>query len=159
MRLNLHESNPDVNGPRHHVQSTVYPHGFAIISALSDPCRPVSYLPRIVSFLRVVLISDFSVGTTLCFPSKSLAKMSSFFAWLEMISFVVILIAMPIRTPYHNTAHQIFFETHNRTQWSNQGLVFLLTLLTPCWCVAGYESTSQYHFLTSFEGMSLNFPR
>jgi hypothetical protein len=159
MRLNLHESNPDVNGPRHHVQSTVYPDGVANLSVLSDPCRSVSYLPRIVSPLRVVLILDFSVGITLCFSSKSLARTSPLFARLGMISFVVILVAMPVKTPHHNTAHQIFFETHNRTQWSNQGLVFLLTLLTPCWCIAGYESTSQYHFLSSFEGMSLKFPR
>jgi hypothetical protein len=64
MRLNLHESNPDVNGPRHHVQSTVYSDGLANLSALSDHCRSVSYLPEIVSPLRVVLILDFSVGQT-----------------------------------------------------------------------------------------------
>jgi hypothetical protein len=69
----------------------------------------------------------------LCFPSKSLAGMSSFFAWLGMISFVVILVAMPIRTPQHSTTHQIFFETHNRTQWSNQGLVFCWH----CWPLTG----------------------
>jgi hypothetical protein len=39
---------------------------------------PLVTCPELFSPLRVVLIPDFSVGMALCFPSKSLPRMSSF---------------------------------------------------------------------------------
>src|ERR1039457_2965430 len=77
----------------------------------------------------------------MCFPSKALARMSNVFLWLGTAAFFAILIAMPIKTPQHTTAKQIFFDSYNQTKWSNKGLVFLLTFLAPSWVVSGYDST------------------
>ncbi|KUJ17104.1 amino acid permease [Mollisia scopiformis] len=80
-------------------------------------------------------------GLVMCAPSKTLGQISTVFAWVGTIAFFIILIVLPIKTPQHTTAKQIFTEAYNQTGWSNKGLVFLFTFLTPSWCISGYDST------------------
>jgi hypothetical protein len=75
------------------------------------------------------------------FPSRILGQLSNVFAWLGTMAFLVMLIAIPIGAgDRHNTVKQIT-ESYNQTLWSNGGLVFLLTFLTPSWVISGYDST------------------
>lgn len=77
-------------------------------------------------------------------PSRVLGQISNVFIWLGTITFFVMLIALPVyagRSGNHNTAKDMFTSSYNQTSWSNQGLVFLLTFLVPCWCISGYDST------------------
>lgn len=80
-------------------------------------------------------------------PSRILGQISTVFAWMSTITFFIILIALPIYAHNHgttNTTHDMFFSSYNQTSWSNDGLVFLLTFLVPCWCISGYDSTGKH---------------
>lgn len=77
-------------------------------------------------------------------PSKILGRISTVFAWLSTAVFFVMIIALPIfakSSGNYNSAKDMFTSKINQTGWSNVGLVFLLTFLTPCWCISGYDST------------------
>ncbi|KAI1772020.1 amino acid permease [Hypoxylon cercidicola] len=78
-------------------------------------------------------------------PSKILGKISNVFVWLGTIVFFILLIALPIyskKSGNYNSAKDMFTARYNQTNWSDQGLVFLLTFLVPCWCISGYDSTA-----------------
>jgi uncharacterized membrane protein len=75
-----------------------------------------------------------------------LGRISTVFAWLSTLTFFVILIALPVyaaKDGQVNTGKKMFTSTYNQTGWSNQGLVFLLSFLVPCWCISGYDSTGK----------------
>lgn len=81
-------------------------------------------------------------------PSKILGYISNVFVWLGTITLGILLIALPIysrRSGRYNSAKDIFTSSYNQTEWSNMGLVFLLTFLTPCWCISGYDSTGEFN--------------
>ena len=83
-------------------------------------------------------------------PSKILGHISNVFVWLGTLTFFILLIALPIyskRSGNYNSAKDMFTSSYNQTEWSNKGLVFLLTFLTPCWCISGYDSTGGYRHL------------
>jgi len=78
-------------------------------------------------------------------PSRVLGWISNAFVWISTIAFFIILIALPIyanKSGNHNSAEVLFTGILNQTSWESTGLVFLLTLLTPCWCISGYDSTA-----------------
>lgn len=93
-------------------------------------------------------------------PSKILGKISTVFAWLGTITFFVILVALPIyahKNGVYNSVHDMFFARYNQTTFGNEGLVFLLTFLVPCWCISGYDSTA--HLAEETENASVVVPR
>lgn len=81
-------------------------------------------------------------------PSKILGRISTVFAWLSTTIFFIMIIALPIfakTSGNYNSAKDMFTSKINQTGWSNTGLVFLLTFLTPCWCISGYDSTGMIY--------------
>ncbi|EFX04896.1 amino acid permease [Grosmannia clavigera kw1407] len=99
-------------------------------------------------------------GMVMVLPSNILGKISNVFAWLGTVTFFVLLIALPIyahKNRSYNTAHDMFFSRVNQTGFKNEGLVFLLTFLAPCWCISGYDSTA--HLSEETENASVVVPR
>lgn len=102
----------------------------------------------------MALCLPFVHGLTFCscafimvLPSKILGQISNVFIWLSTIIFFIILVALPIygkKSGNYNSAKDMFTSSYNQTAWSNSGWVFLMTFLTPCWCISGYDSTGAF---------------
>ncbi|XXH05286.1 hypothetical protein Hte_011711 [Hypoxylon texense] len=89
-----------------------------------------------------------------------LGHISNVFVWLGTVTFFVLLIALPIyskQSGNYNSAKDMFTSSYNQTSWSNSGLVFLLTFLTPCWCISGYDSAA--HLSEETDNASSVVPR
>lgn len=113
-----------------------------------------------LSFLWLPPINTPRCGLVMVLPSNILGKISTVFAWLGTLTFFVILIALPIyakKNRVYNTTHDMFFLRENQTGFKNEGLVFLLTFLAPCWCISGYDSTA--HLSEETENAAVVVPR
>lgn len=53
--------------------------------------------------------------------------------YVSLISFFVILVAVPAKAPTHNDAKFIFATFINNTGWSQSGIAFIVGLISPNW--------------------------
>lgn len=103
------------------------------------------------------LTSRVSCAFVMIFPSRILGMISNVFVWLGTITFFVLLFALPIYASKNGTANSakdMFTSTYNQTGWSDQGFVFLLTFLVPCWCISGYDSAGKSYRLISIHSQA-----
>ncbi|KAJ9154758.1 Amino acid permease [Pleurostoma richardsiae] len=130
-----------------------------MIGALAVMFHP-DYAPTVWQTYLIYLGCVVLGCITMALPSRILGKISNVFVWLGTITFFVILIALPIysrKNGTYNSAKELFTSQYNQTTWSNAGLVFLLTFLTPAWCISGYDSTA--HLAEEAENASVVVPR
>lgn len=60
---------------------------------------------------------------------------------LHILGFVVLLIVLCVLAPKH-TAHFVFLETTNLTGWSNNGVAWLIGLLSSTYSMLGYDAAT-----------------
>ncbi|GJE87259.1 APC amino acid permease [Phanerochaete sordida] len=72
--------------------------------------------------------------------TRVLARLQGFYAILNLLLCLVIIIAVPSATPneFHNTASYALGEFANLTSWPN-GFAFILGFLTPLWTIGGFD--------------------
>ncbi|KAI8975564.1 amino acid/polyamine transporter I [Mycotypha africana] len=71
------------------------------------------------------------------------AYLNMFMVVWVFIGTLVIIIAVPIMAPTHNSAKWVFTEFMNTTGYENNGMVFLIGLLSAGWALIGYETGAQ----------------
>lgn len=79
-----------------------------------------------------------------CVSSKLLAKLNTFYIFLQLTMVLVVIIALAAGTPseYKNSASFVFTDFMNTGFWPENGWAFMLSLLTPVWVVSGFESSA-----------------
>lgn len=60
--------------------------------------------------------------------------------WTSIISFLVIIIAVPAKAPTHQPAEFVFTKFINLTGWKNDGIAFIVGLITPNWAYNGLDA-------------------
>lgn len=71
--------------------------------------------------------------------SKILPALTLITLWISIISFLVIIIAVPSKAPTHETAAWVFTTFVNRTGWKSNGIAFIVGLINPNWAFNGLD--------------------
>jgi hypothetical protein len=145
--FHVHDTSSNARFFRHNVRSRLVPNCMADISHL--PCTRY-HVSQLSSWHLFSQQTHSRCGFVMIVPSHAWGQISNVFAWLGTLTFFVILISLPIKTPEHSTARQIFTKVYNQTAWSSKGLVFPMTFLTPSWCISGYDSTGMSATLKTY---------
>ncbi|CAA7270612.1 unnamed protein product [Cyclocybe aegerita] len=90
--------------------------------------------------------------------TKFVARIQWFYLTLNILVFLVLLIAMPIVTPpeFKNSAAYVFGNFENLMHWPS-GFAFLLSFLAPAWTVGGLDSS--VHISEEARNASVAVPR
>ncbi|KAL8815181.1 MAG: hypothetical protein Q9223_005662 [Gallowayella weberi] len=67
---------------------------------------------------------------------RILPAMGQLAFWTSLVSFVVILIAVPAKAPTHQNAKFVFANFVNNTGWSQNGIAFIVGLINTNWAFA-----------------------
>mgnify|MGYP000482615907 CR=1 FL=1 len=68
---------------------------------------------------------------------------NNFSAIYQLITLVLIIVAILAAAPVHSSSEFVWFSFHNSTNMPNVGYVSLLGMLTCLYGLSGYESSSQ----------------
>ncbi|KAJ3511155.1 hypothetical protein NLJ89_g4262 [Agrocybe chaxingu] len=106
--------------------------------------------------LFVALIAFHALLSSLA--TKFVARIQWLYLTLNILVFLVLLIAMPIVTPpeFQNSAVYVFGNFENLTFWPS-GFAFLLSFLAPAWTVGGLDSS--VHISEEARNASVAVPR
>ncbi|KDR76934.1 hypothetical protein GALMADRAFT_155638 [Galerina marginata CBS 339.88] len=74
--------------------------------------------------------------------TKFLARIQLFYMGLNILIFLILVVALPVATPsqFKNSAKFVFGNFENLTLWPN-GFAFLLSFLAPAWTIGGIDSS------------------
>ncbi|KAJ2927639.1 hypothetical protein H1R20_g9449, partial [Candolleomyces eurysporus] len=77
-----------------------------------------------------------------CLGTAVLARLQSFYIFLNILLCIAIIIALPIATPseYRNTAKFALGEFNNFSGWPN-GFAFIYSFLAPLWTICSFDSS------------------
>ncbi|KAF2499523.1 amino acid transporter [Lophium mytilinum] len=67
---------------------------------------------------------------------KTLPKVATFTLWTSLVSFFVLLVAVPASAPTHQHAKFVFATFINNTGWSQNGIAFIVGLVNTNWAFA-----------------------
>ncbi|KAI9798522.1 MAG: hypothetical protein M1825_005327 [Sarcosagium campestre] len=67
---------------------------------------------------------------------KTLPGIATFTLWTSLVSFFVILVAVPASAPQHQSADFVFATFFNNTGWTNNGIAFIVGLVNTNWAFA-----------------------
>ncbi|KAL8754704.1 MAG: hypothetical protein Q9199_004152 [Rusavskia elegans] len=59
--------------------------------------------------------------------------------WTSLLSFFIILVAVPSKAPTHQEAKFVFANFVNNTGWKQSGIAFLVGLINVNWCFVGLD--------------------
>ncbi|CAM0142046.1 unnamed protein product [Umbelopsis sp. WA50703] len=82
-------------------------------------------------------------GVVNLFGTKVTGIINKFIVLWALIGTAIIVIAMPVMAPTHQSAKWVFTEFINNTGYENVGNVFLLGMLQAGWTLIGYETSAQ----------------
>ncbi|KAF5003448.1 hypothetical protein FDECE_9998 [Fusarium decemcellulare] len=71
--------------------------------------------------------------------SHALPKVTFITLWTSIISFLVIILVVPIKSPTHQSTRFVFAEFINRTGWSSDGIAYIVGLINPNWAFNGLD--------------------
>ncbi|KAH7137483.1 amino acid/polyamine transporter I [Dactylonectria estremocensis] len=71
--------------------------------------------------------------------SHALPKITFVTLWTSIISFLVIILVVPIKAPSHQPTRWVFTDFVNRTGWSNDGIAYIVGLINPNWAFNGLD--------------------
>ena len=73
------------------------------------------------------------------FHSKTLPALTLFTLWTSIISFLVIIVAVPSKAPSQESAGFVFTTFVNNTGWKSNGMAFIVGLINPNWAFNGLD--------------------
>ncbi|KAF8874578.1 amino acid/polyamine transporter I [Gymnopilus junonius] len=90
--------------------------------------------------------------------TKLVARVQVFYLSLNILVFLVLVIALPVATPaeFKNSASYVFGNFENLTLWPN-GFAFLLSFLAPTWTMGGIDAP--VHISEEARNASVAVPR
>ncbi|GAA5813670.1 hypothetical protein MFLAVUS_007156 [Mucor flavus] len=71
------------------------------------------------------------------------AYLNKFMVGWVLVGTLIIIIAVPVMAPTHQTAEWVFTEFTNNTGYTNNGIVFFIGMLQAGWALVGYETGAQ----------------
>ncbi|CAH0020386.1 unnamed protein product, partial [Clonostachys rhizophaga] len=71
--------------------------------------------------------------------SRALPTITFATLWTSIISFLVIILVVPIKAPTHQSASFVFTKFVNHTGWSNDGIAYIVGLINPNWAFNGLD--------------------
>lgn len=71
--------------------------------------------------------------------SKTLPLLSNITLWISLVSFLVILIAIPAKSSTHQTPKFVFASFINGTGWNNNAIALIVGLINPNWAFNGLD--------------------
>ncbi|KAK6812577.1 hypothetical protein RU639_011669 [Aspergillus parasiticus] len=71
--------------------------------------------------------------------SRTLPHVTQGTLWISIISFAIILITVPAKSPSHQPSTFVFTEFINETGWSSDGIAFLVGLINSNWAFNGLD--------------------
>ncbi|KAG9956703.1 choline transport protein, partial [Aureobasidium melanogenum] len=71
--------------------------------------------------------------------SKTLPPLSNITLWISLVSFFVILVAVPAKAPSHQSHKFVFATFVNGTGWNNNAIALIVGLINPNWAMNGLD--------------------
>ncbi|KAI5292500.1 hypothetical protein KEM55_007753, partial [Ascosphaera atra] len=73
---------------------------------------------------------------------KGLPRVSTVTLWISLLSFLIILITVPAKADYHQSAEFVFATFMNNTGWKSNGIAYIVGLINPNWVFACLDSAT-----------------